>query len=95
MNKVPIVLVESFGVDVTPNDDVWKDVYFVLLEPPTGLNQLNNAAITMHTMGRLKVRGSSSSNNPKKPFSIKFYDDDLKNRNLAPLGTPFRLNHSA
>lgn len=37
-------------------------------------------------MGELKTRGSSSAGNPKKPFSIKFYDDDLRNRNLQPLG---------
>lgn len=30
----PIILLDTFGVDPSPNDDVWKMTYAVFLEPP-------------------------------------------------------------
>ena len=55
------------------------------------MSRLTNEHVSCHYRARMKVRGSSSGGQPKKSYSIEFYDDEDDTENISPFGTSLML----
>lgn len=89
--NTPVIIIDTRGKQINEEDRTAATMYFyenknnVLTESPT---QIENAT--------LKIRGNSSSNYPKKQYSIQFVSKKGNEKNVSVLGLPsgshFALN---
>ncbi len=87
-SDIPVVVMEKFsGGPSASNGKAY--VFFAIFEPDpnTGITTLNKP-YALGTRGGYKTRGSSSAGFEKKAYSIEAWNEDNRNKDIAPLGMP-------
>lgn len=87
-SDLPVIVLDNFDSGSVPNN-VKQHAFLGLFEPDeiSGRTSLDDAA-SITTRSGIKIRGSSTQNQPKKNFSVEFWDEQGEDRSLDVLGLP-------
>ena len=87
-SDIPVVVMEKFsGGPSASNGKAYVFFAFFEPDPNTGITTLNKP-YALGTRGGYKTRGSSSAGFEKKAYSIEAWNEDNRNKDIAPLGMP-------
>ena len=87
-SDIPVVIMERFsGGPSASNGKAYVFFAFFEPDPDTGITTLNGP-YALGTRGGYKTRGSSSAGFEKKAYSIEAWNEDNRNKDIAPLGMP-------
>jgi hypothetical protein len=87
-SDIPVVVMEQFsGGPTASNGKAYVFFAFFEPDPNTGITTLNKP-YALGTRGGYKTRGSSSAGFEKKAYSIEAWNEDNRNKDIAPLGMP-------
>lgn len=96
LSDIPVLVMDNFGAGAYPNKGRSNDgrnirqrprqanVMSIFETAPNG--QPFSQPATLESRSGCRVRGSSSSQFPRKPLSIEFWDHDNSERKLSPFG---------
>lgn len=96
LSDIPVLIMDNFGAGAYPNKGRSNDgrnirqrprqanVMSIFETAPNG--QPFSQPATLESRSGCRVRGSSSSQFPRKPLSVEFWDDDDTERKLSPFG---------
>lgn len=85
-SKLPVLIMDTLGSH-TPVSRRSSFVHLSFFEPVNGKTTLTSPA-ALTSRGGFRVRGSTSSGMPQRPFAVQFIDEFNKGRNCSPLGLP-------
>ncbi len=92
MHDLPIIVLDTYGTPVPGQTsgsatDEYIDTAVLAFEPSGGMTSLA-ATPKVATAAGIHIRGQSSSNYAKKPYSLELQDADGSDRNCSMLGMP-------
>lgn len=87
---VPIVIMEGYGGGKPPSNDknTWFDLGVMMFEPTAGGSTSISELPTLATRAGYHRRGQSSSNFPKTPYRVEFWNAEDSDVDLPTLGMP-------
>ena len=86
-SDLPLIIVHSFGESPLTDQDVKHPAFFYIFETKQGRSSFTNAPDQIFRAG-VRIRGSSTSGNPKSNWAVEPWDEDDLSKDIPLLGMP-------